>query len=94
MSRRNPNRRFLVTTANTAIATAAVTATAAGWAAFGLTDTGSANAAKPQHAISQPVAADKQHRADSLRRLMHKEWWQFDFFGNSRSPITRTRSSR
>jgi|GEM_PF-4603701 hypothetical protein len=97
MARRKPNRRLLVTTFNTTLATVAVTATAAGWAAFGLTDTSSAaSAAKPRQAILRPVAANQQQRADSIRHLMHKEWWQFDFFGDSRSSrsITSTRSSR
>jgi hypothetical protein len=95
MARRNPNRRRLVTTLNTALATAAVTATAAGWAAFGIADTSSAAATRPKPAISQPLASSQQ-RVDAIRRLVHREWWQFDFFGGSQSfrPITSTRSSR
>ncbi len=93
MARRNPNRRLLVTTFNTTLATVAVTATAAGWVAFGVSDTSSA-AARPAQAVVQAAPNDQSPSAKPRRRLGHREWWQFDFGSQSRQAITSTRSSR
>jgi hypothetical protein len=62
MARLNPDRRLLVTTLNTALATAAVTATAVGWAAFGMSDTSAAaNAnAQPNQVAAQPFDQQQQ----------------------------------
>jgi hypothetical protein len=62
MARLNPNRRLLVTTFNTALATAAVTATAAGWVAFGMSDTGSAAASAQSDLPASQFAPSSQQQ--------------------------------
>ncbi|MBX0328027.1 hypothetical protein K2Z83_10100 [Oscillochloris sp. ZM17-4] len=80
MARSNPHRRIIVTTFNTALATAAVTATAAGWAAFGMADASSAAAAaQPQPAVAQPIPSEQQLFSSRHHRDGHES---FSFGGD------------
>lgn len=85
MARPNPHRRILVTTFNTALATAAVTATAAGWAAFGLNDATQASAAQSSQAIARPIPSDAQpftSQQPFAGRRHHDEEHEFFGFGD------------
>ncbi len=75
-----PNRRILVTALNTALATAAVTATAAGWATLGMADTSGAPvaaAAQAEPLLRQESSAAQQAPPDQQlfapRRHHHGE---------------------
>jgi hypothetical protein len=90
MARLKPDRRILVTTLNTALATAAVTATAVGWAAFGMSDGGVAALAQPDQAAQQQPAAQQQQPFSFDRHRGHREGFgsgddgaRQPFFGDS-----------
>jgi hypothetical protein len=98
MARLNPNRRLLVTTFNTALATAAVTATAAGWVAFGMSDTGSAAVvAQPDQPVSQLAPASQQPAAQQQpfsfgRHRDHRDGFGFGASGQGEQPPTQNSS--
>lgn len=93
MARRLTHRRRIVAAVNTALTAAALGATVAGWAAFGIADTRGAGAPQ-ERTHRQPQATIVSQRAAELRRLVHPQWWRLDLGHGASQAIAITRSSR